>query len=211
MVDEPVAAEQRNPRDHADDVRGPERNRADEEQHHLHGHGADVKGEEIGDGEADDERRQPDDEAEFRRRQIGLQDRAEIRQLGEAALEGLGVAARREGRQHLVIVVVPETDDDDEDERDDEEEQEHQAERHRLKPARHADAVEPAPGRAMRDPATVVVEMLVRSLVRAESPLLLLPAGGHVRDGRSCSRRADALEDRSQRQAAMNSFHLRTM
>ena len=67
----------------------------------------------------------------------------------QAALEILGVAAHREGRQHLVVVVVPETDDDDEDERDDEEEQEDQAERHRLKPSGNADPVKPTPGGAV--------------------------------------------------------------
>ena len=52
-VDQAVAAEQRNPRDHADHVRGPERNGAEQRQHDLPGLGADVEGEEISDGEAD--------------------------------------------------------------------------------------------------------------------------------------------------------------
>ena len=70
-VEQAVAAEERDPRDHADDVGGQERHRADQEQHHLHGRGADVEGEEIGDPEADHERQRPDDRREFQRVEIG--------------------------------------------------------------------------------------------------------------------------------------------
>jgi hypothetical protein len=60
-----------------------------------------MEGEEISDREADDERRQPHHEAEVRGRDIGPEDGAEVWKLREAALEILGVTARREARDHL--------------------------------------------------------------------------------------------------------------
>ena len=53
--------EERNPRNHADDVGGEERHGADQEQDNLHADGADVEGEEIGGGEAEDCGDRPDD------------------------------------------------------------------------------------------------------------------------------------------------------
>ena len=138
LVDEPVAAEQRNPRDHADDVRGPERDGADEEQRDLHRRRADMEGEEIGDEEADHEGDQPHREAELQRREIGLEGDAELGKLVEAALEDLDVAARREGRDDLVFVVVPEAHHHGEAERDQEEHHEHRGERRDLQPRRDA-------------------------------------------------------------------------
>ena len=86
-VDQPVAAEHRDPRDHADDVGGQERHGADEEQHHLHRRRADVEGEEIGDPEADEERQRPDDDRVFQRVEIGLP--------GDPRAERVGVVGQR--------------------------------------------------------------------------------------------------------------------
>ena len=157
----------------------------------------------------------PDDQAEFRRRHVGLEDRAEVGQLRPAALEGLGVAAQREGRQHLVVVVVPEADDDDEDERHHEEDDEDEAERHRLKPARNADPVEPAPGGAIGGPG----DRRGRdaggghpSEPGFRAPLPLAKREREERGGSCAIPGARALgRDEIRRQAAMNSFHLRTM
>ena len=68
---------------------------------------AHVKGEEIGDREAEDERDGPDDEAERERREVGLERDAQVGQLREAALEDVGVVLQREGRDELVLVVAP--------------------------------------------------------------------------------------------------------
>ena len=171
-----------------------------QEQHHLRGDVAHVEGEKIGDREADDERRRPDDQAEFRRRDIGSQDRAEIGQLRPATLEALDVAARGERRQHLVVVVVPEADDDDEDERQDEEDEEHKSERRRLEPAGDGGVFDRRARRGHGREADGKVEQ--RALAR---PLPYAGEGGAKRRMRVRGR------VRGEAYAAMNSFHLRTM
>jgi hypothetical protein len=52
LVEDAVAAEERDPRDHADDVRGQERHRAEQEQADLEQQAAHVEDQEIGDVEA---------------------------------------------------------------------------------------------------------------------------------------------------------------
>ena len=67
-VDQSFLAEQRDPRDHADDVRGPERDRAEQEQADREQLVADVEDQEVGDQEADQQREEPGQDREFQRR-----------------------------------------------------------------------------------------------------------------------------------------------
>ena len=107
-VDHAVAAEQRDPGDHADDVAGPERDRAEQEQRHLPGQRADVEGQEIGDREAEHRGDHPDDQAELERAEIGVP--------GDLLGEHVDVVLQAEGRdQHVVGFVVEEADDHDQD------------------------------------------------------------------------------------------------
>ena len=56
VVDQTVSSQKRDPGDHADHVRGPKGDGAEEEQRDLPGQRLDVKGQEIGDGETQHER-----------------------------------------------------------------------------------------------------------------------------------------------------------
>ncbi len=71
-VDQTFLAEQRDPGNHPDDVRGPERDRAEQEQADCEQLVLDVEDQEIGDQEADDQREQPGQHREFQRRRIEL-------------------------------------------------------------------------------------------------------------------------------------------
>ena len=105
VLSEPVAAEERDPRDHADDVGGQERDGADQEQHRLPGRRADMEGEEIGDGEADQQGQRPDDDGELERLQVGPP--------GDRREQQLLVVLQQEGRDDLGGVVVEEAHHDD--------------------------------------------------------------------------------------------------
>ena len=111
LVDQPVAAEQRNPGDHPDHVGGPERNDAHQRQHQLHGERADMEGEKIGDGETEHQRHRPDDQAEFQGRKISAEGRAQLGQAADALVEHRQIVLRRKGRNDRVFVVAPEADD----------------------------------------------------------------------------------------------------
>src|SRR6516165_233007 len=70
-VDEAIAPEKRDPGDHANHDRGPERYRADEEKHCLRDSTPQLKGEKVSDEEAEYSRNHPHDGAEFHGGQIG--------------------------------------------------------------------------------------------------------------------------------------------
>src|ERR1700728_3999471 len=128
-VEDAVAPEERYPRNHPDDVRGPERHRADQEQSDLHGQASHVEHQEIGNREPDDERDGPDDRRIF--------DRAGIESQRQARFEQLDVIVEDEGRDDLQASVVVETDHGNEDHRYSEKYQEDERERRLLQP-RHA-------------------------------------------------------------------------
>ncbi len=140
-VHQPVATKQRNPRYHADHIRGPERDRAKQREHDLPGLGADVEGEEIGDRKADQKGQHPGQQAQFQGLQIGLQDGAEIRQLGDASLERVAVATQAESRDHFIFVVVPRADDRHEQQRQQKKYREDEHHRRGLKPRNEGFAV----------------------------------------------------------------------
>ena len=65
VVDQAVTPQQRDPGNHADDIRGPERNRAQDEEHRLHGAGAYMERQKIGHRKTDRQSDQPYQQAEF--------------------------------------------------------------------------------------------------------------------------------------------------
>ena len=67
-IDQAFLAQQRNPGDHADDVRGPERHGAEQEQSERQQRIANVEDQEIGDEEADQQREEPGEDREFQGR-----------------------------------------------------------------------------------------------------------------------------------------------
>src|SRR5271169_10185 len=70
-VDEAIAPEKRDPGDHANHDRSPERYRADEEEHCLRDSTPQLKGKKVSDEEADYSRNRPHDGAEFYSDQVG--------------------------------------------------------------------------------------------------------------------------------------------
>ena len=122
LVDQPLLPEQRDPRDHADDVRGPERHRAEQKETDRDQQRADVEHQEVGDGEADQQRDGPDDRGELQRAQIEPE-----RVHGG---EQVDIALRRERRPHTEDhVVLEEADRQQHAERYDEEDRQRNAER----------------------------------------------------------------------------------
>ena len=99
----PFLPQQGQPRDHADHVRGPERDRADDEEQRLCRRRADVEGDEVGEREAEHQRHRPGCEREAQRRPVGLQRHAGLGQVGAAGEDGLVVG---EGEAGLEVVVA---------------------------------------------------------------------------------------------------------
>ena len=132
LVHQPVAPQKRDPGNHPDHDRGPERHGAEQEEDHLDLQRANMKGEEIGDGEARDERRGPDDQAEFQCREICAECRAKLGQIAQAATEDIVVILQGDGRFDRVLRVLPEADRDGRRQWEHEEYQEDQRHRRRL-------------------------------------------------------------------------------
>ena len=84
----------------------------------------DVEHQEIGDGEADDQRDRPDDQRVF--------ERAQIQSVGEVGSEQLDVVAQGELGNDVEHVVVEEADHDHQGQRNPEEDQENQSQRQDL-------------------------------------------------------------------------------
>ena len=104
-VGQPVAPEKGDPRDHPDDVRGPERDGAEQEERDLPRLSAHVEGEEIGDGEADPKGEGPDDQRIF--------DGVAEHPVGHRRAEEEIVVLPAEGRDDREFRRLPEADDDD--------------------------------------------------------------------------------------------------
>ena len=66
-VDQALLAEKRYPRNHPDDVRGPERHGAQQEQTDRKQRATDVKDQEVRNPKADDQREQPGQDSELDR------------------------------------------------------------------------------------------------------------------------------------------------
>jgi len=116
VVDQAVSSEQRDPGDHADHVRGPKRDGAKKKKRDLPGQRLDVEGQEIGDGKAEDQGDQPDNETKLHRLPIGLP--------GDVGGEDVAVILGGEvGNQDLVGLVVEEGDDHHQDHRHNEKRQ----------------------------------------------------------------------------------------
>src|SRR5881392_694113 len=115
LIEDPVSTEKRDPRDHANDVRRPEGNGADQEQGQLQQERADMEDQEIGDGETDDEREGPHDD--------GVLERVRIQRIGQAGPEQLEVVGEDERRDDVELVEVEEADGHDQHQRDPEEHQ----------------------------------------------------------------------------------------
>ena len=127
-VDQPFLAEQRNPGNHADDVRGPERHCAQQEEADGEQLVAHVEDEEIGDEETQHQREDPDQRRE--------PDRLEIKFEREAGGGDVDVIVEREGRDQAAETVGLEHAGDPHDEhRRDEERDQHQHQRQDVKPA----------------------------------------------------------------------------
>ena len=123
-VEQAVPAEERDPRDHADDVGGQERHGADQEQHHLHRRAADVEGEEIGDREADHGGQRPHDR--------GVAERVEVGPPGDVRTQRLLVVGEHEVGNDPGEIVVPEAHHHDRQDRDQQEHEQDQRQRCRL-------------------------------------------------------------------------------
>src|SRR5207249_10866121 len=123
-----------NPRDHADHIRGPERNRAKQGEYDLPGFGSDVEREKIGNRESDQQRQNPGQQTQFQGLQIGFQDRAQAGQFDNAPFERIGVTAETEGGEHFIFIVVPRADDRNKYQRQQKKQREDQHHRRGLKP-----------------------------------------------------------------------------
>ena len=134
LVDEAVAAQQRDPGDHADHVGGPEWHRADHEQQCLHRSRSHVKRQEIRQRKTQHQRERPGAERKAQRRQIRRRRHAQVTVFIEmaAAFPQLGVVAQGEGWQQRVLVKIPEADHRDQPQRDEKEHDEHRRKRQRL-------------------------------------------------------------------------------
>ena len=126
LVDDAVLAQDRQPGDHANDVRGPERHRAEQKQSDLPEHAADVEDQEIGYVEADHQRQGPDDGGELERLGVLLQ--------RDAGGEDVAIVVHDERLDDLRILVVEEADGDHHQHRQHEEEQQDQRRRADLQP-----------------------------------------------------------------------------
>ena len=78
LIDQPVAAQQRHPGNHADHVRRPERDSAEHKEQRLHLPAAHMEGDKVGHREADYQRDQPDQQAELEGGQIGFEGDAQV-------------------------------------------------------------------------------------------------------------------------------------
>ena len=121
-VDETIATEQRDPGDHANYDRGPERYRAEEQEHCLRGSAAQLERKEIGDEETEYRRNRPHDDAEFHGDQVGT--------VSNPLRKDLPVIVQGEARdQDLIGLVAEKADHNDQCDRRGEKQQEHHRER----------------------------------------------------------------------------------
>src|SRR6266446_4866723 len=90
-VDQPFLSQQRNPGNHPDDVRGPERDRADQKQADREQLVLNMKDQKISHQKSDDQREQPSQERKFERRHIEME--------GLRGSENVDVVRKRKCRQ----------------------------------------------------------------------------------------------------------------
>jgi hypothetical protein len=139
LVDQAIAAQQRNPGDHADDIAGPKRDRTQHKQQGLNAAGPHIKRQKIRHGETNHQSDQPDQKTELECGQVGLERHTHVRGVAAPVKDGQ-VVFGGEVWQQLILIEVPETDHADQSQGHQKKHHKHQRERQGLPPRRQTPA-----------------------------------------------------------------------